>query len=246
VTSACGTVAVVATPLPSAPEPAVSPPAAARLPGTVLNVAGAPEGVAVDQAGTVAVNVRQPNGLVLFDLADPSRRRAVVLPGSARHLALAGSDGPLLIPDESDDRLLEVALPTGVVLASIPVGRQPHDAVAVTPTTIFVGDELADSIHIVVAGAVTHVVPAPLQPGGLAASPEGSVVVAVGVRARRITAYHADGSVIGSANCGAGPTHVVAGDNGLYWVADTNGGAVLGFRVGAHGPRLVARIAVGP
>jgi len=244
--SACAAANPVATPLASAPEPAVSPPAQARLPGTVLSVAGTPEGVAVDQAGTVAVNVRQPDGLVLFDLANPSQRRTVALPGSARHLSLAGLDGPLLVPDESDDRLVEVALPSGAVLESIPVGRQPHDAVAVGADTIFVGDELANTIDVIVDGALARPVPAPLQPGGLAASPDGSVVVAVGVRGRRITAYRPDGSVIGSTNCGAGPTHVVAGDDGLFWVADTNGGAVLGFRVDARGPRQVARIAVGP
>jgi len=212
----------------------------------VLGLAGTPEGVAVDQSGTVAVNVRQPDGLVLFDLANPSQRRTVAMAGSARHLSLAGRDGPLLVPDESDDRLVELALPSGAVLASIPVGRQPHDAVAVGTDTIFVGNELANTIDVIVDGALARAVPAPLQPGGLATSPDGSVVVAVGVRGRRISAYRLDGSVIGSANCGVGPTHVVAGDDGLFWVADTNGGTVLGFRVDEHGPRQVARITVGP
>ena len=91
----------------------------------------------------------------------------------------------------------------------------------------------------------TTVLPGPLQPGGIAASPDGSIVVAIGVRGRQLIAFQADGRVIGSASCGAGPTHVTAGSGGLFWVADTNGGAVLGFRIGARGPHQVARIVVG-
>jgi DNA-binding beta-propeller fold protein YncE len=230
----------------AAPEPAVSPPAAPRLPGVVLALAGGPEGVAVDRSGTVAVNVRQPDGLVIFNLADPGSRRTVAMPGSARHLALAGPDGPLLVPDESDDRLVLVALPSGRVLASVPVGRQPHDAAAVGPGTVFVGDELANTLHVIRDGVVAAVVPAPLQPGGLAAAADGSVVIAVGVRGRRVTAYRSDGSLIGSATCGVGPTHAVTGNDRLFWVVDTDGGTVLGFTVDAHGPRQVARISVGP
>jgi DNA-binding beta-propeller fold protein YncE len=79
----------------------------------------------------------------------------------------------------------------------------------------------------------------------VAANPDGTLALVVGVRARRITEYRIDGAVVGSANCGAGPTHVVAGDDGLYWVADTNGGAVLAFRLGPHGPVQVATIPVG-
>lgn len=70
-------------------------------------------------------------------------------------------------------------------------------------------------------------------------------MVTVGVRGRRITAYRNDGSIIGSANCGAGPTHAVTGAGGLYWVVDTNAGAILGFKVEGQGPRQVARIPVG-
>jgi sugar lactone lactonase YvrE len=211
----------------------------------VLALAGAPEGVVVDRSGEVAVNVRQPDGVVVFALTDPDHRQTVPLPGSARHLTLAGPDGPVLVPGESDDRLAEVALPSGRVVRSVSVGRQPHDAAAAGADTIFVGDEFGNSLHIVRGGVTVRVVPAPLQPGGVAATPDGSVVVAVGVRGRRMTAYRSDGSTIGSANCGAGPTHVVAGDGGLFWVADTDGGAVLGFRVGSHGPRQVVRIPVG-
>jgi DNA-binding beta-propeller fold protein YncE len=236
----------IAVPLRAAPEPAVSPPALATLPGTVLSFPGAPEGVAVDAAGEVAVSVRQPDGIVLFPIGQPDDRRTVTLGGSARHLTLGGRDGPLLVPDESDNTFVELALPGGRILTSVPVGHHPHDAIAVGPTTVFVADELANTIHILRSGHVTRVVGAPLQPGGMAANPAGTRAVVIGVRGRRITEYTTAGAVIGSANCGAGPTHAVTGDDGLYWVADTNGGAILGFELSAHGPVQVATIAVGP
>jgi DNA-binding beta-propeller fold protein YncE len=242
--AACsGQTARAVTPLFSAPEPAVSPPAQAQLPGTIVPLGGAPEGVAIDQAGVVGVNVRGPDALVLFPLATPTDRRLVSLGGSARHLTLAGIDGPFLVPDESNDQLVEVAS-SGAIVQSVPVGRQPHDAIAVG-ASIFVADEFGNTIHIISAGRVVRVVPAPLQPGGMAASPDGSTMLAVGVRGRRITEYRQDGTIVGSANCGAGPTHAVTGNGGFYWVADTNGGAVLGFRMGPRGPVQVATIPVG-
>ncbi len=213
-----------------------------------MALAGAPEGVAVTAGGTVAVNVRHPDGLVIFPIStsEPATPpRFVALGGSARHLTLGGPDGPALVADESDDRLLQVALPGGQVLDSVPVGRQPHEAFAVGADTFWVADELANTFHIVRGGEVVRVVAAPLQPGGGAASTDGRFVVGVGVRGRRITEYRADGDVIGSANCGAGPTHVVTGSDGLFWVNDTNGGAVLGFRLTAHGPQQVATIPTG-
>lgn len=235
----------IAAPLRAAPEPAVSPPADPRLPGVVLPLPGGPEGVVVDRDGIVAVSVRGPDGLVIFDLARPSERRTVLLTGAARHLSLAGPDGPVLVPQESDDRLVEVALPAGPILASIRVGRQPHDATAVGAGKVFVGDELADTIHIIDVGRVVRTAAAPIQPGGIAASPDGSIVVAIGVRGRRITAYRPDGSLIGSANCGSGPTHAVTGSHDLFWVVDTNANALLGFVVDSRGPRQVAHIPVG-
>lgn len=246
VASACGSPAPgIPTPLPTAPEPAVSPPAQGVLPGTVIAFAGAPEGIAIDATGEVAVDVRNPDGVVLFTIDSPSDRRTVLMGGSARHLDLVGPNGPLLVADETDNTFVELALPDGRILESVPVGDHPHEAVEVGSATIFVGDELANTIHMIEDGRVARVVPAPLQPGGLAANPAGTRAVVVGVRGRRISEYTATGDLVGTANCGAGPTHVVTGDDGLFWVADTNGGDVLAFDLGPHGPVQVATIRVG-
>ncbi len=238
--------AAAGAPLATAPEPAVSPPAQANLPGTLYPLAGSPEGVVVDRSGLVAVSVRNPGGIVLFPIGQPDSRRTVPIGGEARHLALATPAGPLLVPDEPTDQLVEVDLPTGQLEVAVGVGRNPHNAAGGAGGTVFVADELANTISIVNNSVVTKVVRAPLQPGGVTASADGTVMVAVGVRGRQVTAYHLDGTVIGSAACGAGPTHEITGNGGLYWVADTNGGNVLGFRVSAHGITQVATIPVGP
>ena len=94
--------------------------------------------------------------------------------GSARHLNLAGAYGPLLVPDETADMLVELALPSGQILESIAVGNHPHDAIAVGPDTNFVADELANTIHVITDGRVARVVPAPLQPGGMAGNDAGT------------------------------------------------------------------------
>src|SRR5438132_948975 len=91
VTTACASGGPkIATPLPAAPEPAVSPPAQARPAGVVVPLTGTPEGVAVGRSRIAGVNVRNPDGLVLFDLATPRAQRFGPLGGSARHLFLGG------------------------------------------------------------------------------------------------------------------------------------------------------------
>lgn len=224
------------------PEPAVAGEPEGPIPGTVVPLAGMPEGLAFDATtGVLAVAVRDPGGVVLVDGSTGAERARISLPGAARHLALAGPGGPVLVPTENNDRLYRVALADGAVVGDSAVGRQPHDVAVAAGGTVFVGDELADTLHILAPDGSTQVVPAPVQPGGVASSEDGSTVVAVGVRGRRIEAFGADGRSLGSAPCGVGPTHVEAGPGGLFYVADTQGGAILVYRVGPEGPRQVGR-----
>jgi hypothetical protein len=221
------------------PEPARAP-ALTRTPaGTVLPMPGAPEGLAVDEPdGILAVGLRRPDGLALISVQTGRIRTMVRLPGAPRHLQLAGPAGPVLVPAEQVGRLYQVALPSGKVVADTRVGRQPHDAAAAGPV-VFAGNEYSNTVSLVRGGRQVAVEPAPLQPGGVAAARDGSHVVVVGVRGRRIEAYAPDGRPLGSAPVGVGPTHVRAAPNGLFYVADTEGNAVIFFRVTASGPRQV-------
>jgi sugar lactone lactonase YvrE len=138
---------------------------------------------------------------------------------------------------------LQVALPSGTVTASTRVGRQPHDAAA-AGQVIFVGNEYSNTVSLVRGGRQVAVEPAPLQPGGVAS--DGAVVMVVGVRGRQVEAYAADGRPLGTAPAGTGPTHVRAGPGGLFYVADTEGNAILIFRVTAGGPRQAGAAPTGP
>lgn len=228
------------------PEPAAAPAATGDLPGTVVSLPGQPEGLVWDsRTATIVAAVRAPDGVVLIDAATGRERARVPLAGAARHLQLAGPGGPVLVPSEGNDRLYRLVLPTGAVTDETPVGRQPHDAAPAAGGRVFVGDELADTVHVVGQDGAPQVVPAPVQPGGVAASPDGSVVVVVGVRGRRIAAYAPDGRMLGETGAGVGPTHVRAGARGLFYVADTQGGAVLVYRTRPDGIRLVGRVSTG-
>jgi sugar lactone lactonase YvrE len=109
---------------------------------------------------------------------------------------------------------------------------------------VFVGDEFGGTLSVVEAGRRLRQVPAPLQPGGVAAfrAPGGPVAV-VGVRERAVALYDVEGRELAREPAGIGPTHVEAGDGGRLYVADTDGEAVLLFRTR---PRLelVRRVAL--
>src|ERR671930_318422 len=92
----------------------------------------------------VVVALHRPPGLALAD-RNGSVMRRLELAGGARHLALARSGGPVLVPDESGDRLLSADLPDGRVSSSVGVGNHPHD-VAVVGGRYFVSDEFADTV----------------------------------------------------------------------------------------------------
>ncbi len=228
----------------AAPEPATAPPLTQRPAGRVVALPGGPEGVAVDaRDAIVAVGIQQPAGVALVDAGTGRERQLVRLAGAPHHVELAGPAGPLLVPLENNRELVQLALPGGAVIGTTRVGQHPHDAAAVG-SLIFVGNEFSNTVSLVRGGRQVAVLPGPLQPGGVAA--DGSYILVVGVRGRRVEAYAADGRVLGSARAGAGPTHVQAGRGGLFYVADTDGNAVLVFRVTAGGPRQVAAVRTGP
>jgi sugar lactone lactonase YvrE len=207
---------------------------------------GSPEGLAVDDTGGIlAIGLHGPDGVALVNVATGRVRTVVRLPGAPRHLQLAGAEGPVLVPAEKIGQLFQLALPSGKVVADTHVGRQPHDAAAAGSGTVFVGNEYSNTVSLVRDGKQIAVEPAPLQPGGVAAARNGSAVVVVGVRGRRIEAYAPDGRPLGTAPVGVGPTHVRAAPNGLFYVTDTEGNALILFRVTETGPHQVGSAQTG-
>jgi sugar lactone lactonase YvrE len=243
--AASGSSAATASRAPAAartdvPEPAKAPALTQPPAGTVVPMPGAPEGMAVDASGGIlAVGVRDPDGVALVSTSTGRVQRLARLPGAPRHLQLAGPAGPVLVPAEQIGQLLQVAIPSGKVIADTQVGRQPHDAAAIG-STVFVGNEYSNTVSLVRAGKQVAVEPAPLQPGGVASN--GKYIVVVGVRGRQIEAYAPDGRPLGTAPVGVGPTHVRAGPSGLFYVADTEGDAIIVFQVTPGGPRQVGAV----
>lgn len=223
-------------------EPAASPAVTVPPAGSVTRVGSEPEGVVVDgETGLAAVVTREPDVLSLIDVRSGEVAEEVPLPGPARHLSLARPGGPVLVPIEYEDLLLRVSLPGGET-TSIRTGDFPHDAVEAANGRTFVGDEGGDTISVLEGERVIDRLAAPEQPGGVAAS--GDVLAVVAVAAREVALYDT-GTLerIATLPGGAGPSHVVAGSDGRFYVADTGGDAILVYdgRPDEGEPRLVDR-----
>jgi DNA-binding beta-propeller fold protein YncE len=240
VAAACGSTPGPPSGEASAPaaEPAVSPPLATTPAGTVVTAGPDAEGIAVDPE-TATVAVGDSSGALLFDEAGHLLHR-VDLPAGPRHIALRAPGGPFLVPAQGADELAVVDARSGSVESVVPTGRWPHD-VAAADGTIFVGDELADTVTVVRGAGVVATVPVVAQPGGLAVA--GNDLAVVGVRARRLELL--DTRTLGevaSAPAMTGPSHVAAYHGSLY-VIDTGGGALVVFDL--HGGlHQVARVAL--
>ena len=226
--------------LPPAAEPAAAPAATLHPAGRETRVGSLPEGIVVDpHTGMVAVALRDPARLVLISAGSGRVLRTVRILAPPRHLELAGESGPVLVPAEPVDKMIEVSLPSATV-QSIPVGAHPHDAAAVGGR-VFVGNEFGRSVSVLAGRRMVAQIGGFMQPGGLAAV--GGEVAAVDVRADTVTLIDAHGfRVIGKAPAGKGPTHLVAGDGRLF-VADTRGNALLGYTTQPE-LHLVSRLAL--
>jgi DNA-binding beta-propeller fold protein YncE len=197
--------------------------------GQVIPVGAAPEGIVADPVtGLVAVGLRNPDRLGLLEAATGKPVKTVVLPGHLRHLQLAAPGGPVLVPDETSDRLIEVDLPSGTVRSTVLTGASPHDATRAANGRVFAANENGRSVAVVENGRVLHTFTDVTQPAGLAAV--GNLVGLVDVRQNDLSVYDATALTrVARLPAGAGPTHVVADRRGHFVVIDTRGGAVLTF-----------------
>jgi DNA-binding beta-propeller fold protein YncE len=213
-----------------AAEPARSPPLEERPTGTVVAVGNKPEGLAFDTVtGLLAVGLTNPDRLALVDGRRGRAVRRLDLPESARHLRLAAAGGPVLVPAERANSIVEVSLPGGR-LRITRVGRFPHDAVRARGR-LFIGDERGNTVSVVKDGRRVRLLDAPVQPGGVAATTNRRFVGVVGVRERALEVYDARTlDSVGKVHVGVGPTHVVGGGE-RFFVVDTRGNGLLEVRI---------------
>ncbi len=229
---------------PPAPEPAEAPPLEKKPAGRVVEVGSAPEGIVADpETGLVAVALRNPNELALVDGESGETIRKIKLPESARHLDLAAPGGPVLVPAEGSDSLVQVGLPDGEVTSETPVGDFPHAVAAAPSGRIFVVNEMASTASIVEDGREIEKIETALKPGGVAVTDSGLVGV-VGVRGLTLEVFDADTlESLGRTEAGEGPTHVKAGAKNRFYVTDTRGDAVLIYEAGPK-PEQIGRVSL--
>jgi YD repeat-containing protein len=237
-----GSGAATTTPVSTRVTTPAAEPATAGAPlvppaGKVVPIGNAPEGIVIGTSGIGAVAVRNPDGVELIDAVTGAVRQTVSTLGAARHLSLAGPDGPVLVPLEGSDELCELILADGRVPATATgVGRQPHDAAQTAGGTIVVTNEIGGGVVFVRGGAVVSSLPAgPVQPGGVAAV--GKYAAVADVQGNRVWVY--DGTTrkqTAQGPVGVKLTHAVALSGDLAAFADTEGGAVFVERID---PRLV-------
>ncbi|MBE7188350.1 YncE family protein [Jatrophihabitans endophyticus] len=211
-----------------AAEPATAPAPTAAPAGRIVHVGALPQGIVYDATShLVAVAVQKPDRLLLLDPSTLAVRRSVPLPGSVRHLQLARVGDTVLVPVETSNQLVQVAVPSGRTTAT-DVLKQPHDAAGLSNGDIAVGDEFGRALSIIRDGKVIKTFRDLEQPGGVVA--DGSTVVVVDVRAFSVSTYDLT-TMRRTAQlpAGAGPTHGVLVGHHRIAVADTRGNQVLIF-----------------
>lgn len=215
--------------LPPPAEPQRAPAPTSPVPGRIVAVGAQPEGIVADaRTRTVAVLKRDPAELVLLDADTGEITGRTPLPGSGRHLQLARPGGPVLVPVESADALVRVALPDGAAQSQIITGTFPHDASEAANGTVFVANELGGTVAAVRGDEIVKVFTDSVQPAGLA--PVGNAMALLDVRKNDLTVYDADAlTILGATPAGRGPTHQVADRHGRLIVTDTRGDAVRVF-----------------
>jgi hypothetical protein len=222
---------------PRAQEPARSPAAKEDLPGRVVRVGEAPEGVAVvDGVAGVALDA---GAVTRLDVASGRVVDTVDVPSGARHVQ-AGQDG-FLVPLEDADALATVPGRGGRATV-VEVGDNPHDAAQLDDGTIVVGDEFGSTATLVRGGRVVRTVPVDVQPGGVAALGDRAAIISV--RANTIQLLTRAGvRPEGSQNAGYGPSHAVSDADGRVYITDTRGDQLLVFQTRPR-VKAVGRVAL--
>ena len=225
-----------------AAEPGRAPEVTTKVAGESVQVGDLPQGIVYDATtDLLAVAVRNPFRILLLDPTTLRVETSVPMPGKVRHLQLAKPGGPVLVPVESANQIIEVSLPSGEARAT-DVERQPHDAAAIANGDLVVGNEFSGSISVVREGKVRKTFDDLLQPGGVVTDDNTAVVI--DVKDYSVTTYDLDEMErVDRVQAGAGPTHGVMLNDGRLAVTDTRGGDVLIYDIDPL--KEVGRIALG-
>ncbi len=222
-----------------AAEPAESPPLTQEPTGEVRAIGMGAEGMIFhERSNSVAVGLREPYRLAFVDPERLSIRRQYVLTNPVRHLGLSPGGLNVIVPIESANKIREIR-PDRPIGPEIATGEHPHDATS-AQGKLFIADEFGDTVSVIKGDEVVQTLPAPAQPGGIAAT-ENRYISVITVAERVLQVYDADtGEELGQIPAGTGPTHIETIGEYAY-VADTEGDVVRKFRIGPE-PEEVATV----
>lgn len=226
-----------------AAEPAESPPTTVAPVGKVRAIGMGAEGMIFhERSGSVAVGLREPYRLAFVDPDGLFIRRQFILSNPIRHLGLSPEGVNVVVPIESANKVREIR-PDRPMGPEIPTGEHPHDATSARGK-LFVADEFGDTVSVIEDGEVVQTLPAPAQPGGIAASGD-SFIAMITVSERVLQVYDAaSGEALGQVPAGTGPTHIETFGRYAY-VADTEGDMIRMFFIGRKPEEVVAVSAAG-
>lgn len=214
-----------------AAEPAESPPVKVRPAGKVVDIGEGAEGIVFDRtSGSIALGLREGYRLAFVDPRKLSITFQVPIPNPVRHLTVSRK-GIVAVPAESANTVFQISEQRGIV-SEVPAGEHPHDA-AYADGKLFTADEFADTVSVIERGKVVDSLPAPVQPGGIAAAGENYLAL-IAVSERVLQVYDArSNEPLGVTDAGVGPTHIETIGRDAF-VADTEGDVIRRFRIGSE------------
>jgi len=215
-----------------AAEPAESPAAQVKPAGKVVTIGAGAEGMAwASGTNSLALGLREPYRLAFVNPKSLKAEIAFPIPNPARHLAVSPSGNIVAVPSETANTVFEISKSKGLI-DEVGAGEHPHDA-AFANGKVFVANEFSDDISVLKGNLEMATLPAPVQPGGIAATGDQKYVAVVAVSERVLRAYDARADKpLGEAPAGVGPTHLVTDGDDAY-VADTQGDLVRRFNIDA-------------
>ncbi|MBK8295093.1 MAG: hypothetical protein IPK93_10105 [Solirubrobacterales bacterium] len=194
-----------------------------------MSIGAGAEGLAFDPAsGSIALGLRESYRLAFVDPEKLSITFQVPIPNPVRHLTVSPR-GLVAVPAESANSVFEISARRGVV-AKVSAGEHPHDA-AYADGKLFAADEFSDTVSVIKDGKEIDSLPAPVQPGGIAAV-QNRYLALIAVSERALQVYDArSNEALGRIPAGTGPTHIEAIGSDAF-VADTEGDVIRRYRIG--------------
>ena len=216
--------------------------------GTVVDrtaLGQSPVGIAADGAGRLYVTHPDARAVSVVEPGRPPRRIAV--PAQAFGVAASADGASVFVGDWSGDRVLRVAVATGIVEGAVAVGHAPAHLALDRRGRLYVADRESRQISVIETASMTRIaiVPTGEAPFALALDPAQAHLYVANVRSGDLTVIDtATLRALATVPAGAMPYGVaVTGEGGRILVTNQQAGTAT--VIDAASLRIVATVAVG-